>query len=304
MAPLAHTLALLAMAVATAAIEVVPLDMAKNSFDDQYLKCSVTMTKKFRELQRSDFRENEQFKDDWTKATDKWKEWEKDPSPLTEDQAIALMAYTMQEIQLYNQFNKAVREAGRTAAEYQNEFHFKSLHFLLTRALQKLRRPKDCKNVIRGVKNYHFDVNKGDKVRFGQFTSTSLSEKEAQKFGEDTMFKVYTCHGVEIQEFSVKPWQKEVLVPPFETFKVTSVSKEGNTMHIELHSTGNSSNYECAWLKGDIMGTNIWFRKPITRKTWEDQGRPVSGGSLPRNSPNLGGLLLATVAMAVVTGIL
>ncbi|XP_066196867.1 erythroblast NAD(P)(+)--arginine ADP-ribosyltransferase-like [Sylvia atricapilla] len=272
MAPLAHTLALLAMAVATVAIEVVPLDLAKSSFDDQYLKCSVTI--KSQELQDSDFLKNEKFKYGWKIARERWKERGSVSYPLTPDQAIALLAYTMRETDLYRRFNEAVRTAGKSSWEYWNEFHFKSLHLLLTQALQKLRRPNDCKNVFRGVRNYHFDAKQGYEVCFGQFTSTSLNENVAQDFGQATMFKVRTCHGVDIQRFSMYPKEEEVLIPPFEIFKVIGVSKSWNTMHIELQSTGNSSNYDCEWLKG---------------------------GSLSRNSPHLEGFLLATVAMAVAT---
>ncbi|XP_066060089.1 erythroblast NAD(P)(+)--arginine ADP-ribosyltransferase-like isoform X2 [Chamaea fasciata] len=276
MAPLAHTLALLAMAVATAAISVVPLDMARNSFDDQYLTCSDKMSKKFPELQGSDFLKNKEFKENWAVAMAQWQNQGSVSSPLTPDEAIALMAYTMTDMNLYEQFNDAVHEAGSSSWKYRNEFHFKSLHFLLTRALQTLRQLGDCKDVFWGVSRYQFEVNKDDEVRFGQFTLAALSET-FQRLGKDTVFQVHTCHGVDIREFSMHPWKEEVLIPPFETFKVIAVSKEGNMMYIELRSTGNSSNYECEWLKG---------------------------GSLPRNSPHLRGLLLATVAMALITGTL
>ncbi|XP_066061935.1 erythroblast NAD(P)(+)--arginine ADP-ribosyltransferase-like [Chamaea fasciata] len=272
MAPMAHTLALLAMAVAIGTIKALSLDMAQESFDDQYLTCGEKLSEDLLQLQVSDFCNNDKFYKDWLNATAQWQKRGSIRESLTPDQAIALMAYTMNEMKLYDRFNKAVQRAGRSSWEYQKKFHFKSLHFLLTRALQTLRHTNDCKNVIRGVKNYHFNVNKGDKVRFGQFASTSLSEKVAQNYGKATMFKVYTCHGVDIQKFSMYPDEKEVLIPPFETFEVTGVSEEGNT--IDLRSTGTTSNYECEWLKG---------------------------GSLPRNSPRLGGLLLATVAMAVIT---
>uniref|UniRef100_A0A8C3QN64 NAD(P)(+)--arginine ADP-ribosyltransferase n=1 Tax=Cyanoderma ruficeps TaxID=181631 RepID=A0A8C3QN64_9PASS len=277
MAPLAHTLALLAMAVAIVAIKVVPLDMAKNSFDDQYLECSENLSEDLVELQVSDFCKNDEFFNNWKTAKAQWKKQGSVSSPLTRDQAIALMAYTMNTTNLYEEFNKAVRVAGSSSWKYQKKFHFKSLHFLLTRALQILRRTNDCKNVFRGVKNFHFDVNQDDEVRFGQFASTSLSEQVAKGFGNDTIFKVYTCYGVDIQKFSMYPSQKEVLIPPFETFMVNAVHKEGNTMHIELRSNRKFSNYDCEWLKG---------------------------GSLSRNSPHLLGLLLATMAVAVVTGTL
>ncbi|KAM4907043.1 NAD(P)(+)--arginine ADP-ribosyltransferase 2-like [Sylvia borin] len=274
MAPLAHTLALLAMAMATVAIEVVPLDMAKNSFDDQYLTCRSNMSEKFGELQRSDFHKNDEFARNWAKAMAQWQKLGSFSSSLTPEQAIALMAYTMKELNLYKQFNDAVREAGSSSWKYHNKFHFKSLHFLLTSALQTLRQPNNCKKVFPCVSRYQYKVNKDEIVRFSQFASTSLSQTVAQRFGKDTMFQVTTCHGADIQKFSRYQGEQEVLIPPFETFKVTSVSKEGNTMHIELQSTGNSSNYNCEWLKG---------------------------GSPSRNSPHLGGLLLATVVMAVVT---
>ncbi|XP_064559301.1 NAD(P)(+)--arginine ADP-ribosyltransferase 2-like [Zonotrichia leucophrys gambelii] len=261
--------------MATVDIKAVPLDMAQNSFDDQYLKCSNKMTEKLPELKRSDFLKNGTFEKIWNKATAVCENQGYCASTLTKDQAIALLVYTMGDV--YSDFNTAVRTAGKSSQQYQDKFYFKTLHFLLTNVLQKLRRPNECLNVFRGVKDVQFKVNAGDKVRFGQFASSSLDKSVAQGFGTDTMFEVQTCHGADIHNFSFKKHEKEVLIPPFETFEVTYVKKEQSTLNIGLRSTGIFSNYDCEWLRG---------------------------GSLPRNSPHLGGFLLATVAMAVAIGTL
>ncbi|XP_071274282.1 erythroblast NAD(P)(+)--arginine ADP-ribosyltransferase-like isoform X1 [Agelaius tricolor] len=258
MAPLDQTLALLAMAMATMGFEVVPLDMAQDSFDDQYQGCGPAMTEALPALNRSDFGQNPLFAKAWTKARAEWQSRGSRVSPLSSPaQAIALMAYTMND--LYGEFNPGVHTAGRSRQEYGDNFHFKTLHFLLTQALATLRvtqGPK-CQNVYRGVCGVRFQAVSGDIVRFGRFTSASQNVTASQQFGRDTMFQVYTCHGAEIHEFSKYPGEMEVLIPPFETFEVIEVSKKGERLWIQLRSNGTFSKYNCEWLQGGATDESL-----------------------------------------------
>ncbi|NXL71462.1 NARE ribosyltransferase, partial [Leptocoma aspasia] len=248
------TLALLAMTVATTAITVVPLDMAWDSFDDQYRGCGHAMTQLLPALNHFEFQQNPLFARVWVNAVTQWQRRGPPVTPLSPAQAIALMTYTMKD--MYKVFNAAVRVAGRSRQEYQDNFHFKTLHFLLTDALATLRdaRGPPCHRVFRGVRGVRFEARRGDAVRFGQFTSTSLHKEIAQQFGTDTVFQVQTCQGVDIREFSSNPSEEEVLIPPFETFEVTNVTQEGDRAWIQLCSTGTFSRYRCEWLRRDIMG--------------------------------------------------
>ncbi|KAM4908010.1 erythroblast NAD(P)(+)--arginine ADP-ribosyltransferase-like [Sylvia borin] len=252
MAHLAQTLALLAMTVATAATKEVPLDMAWESFDDQYCGCGPEMTAALRALNRSEFRKNPLFARVWPRAVAVWQSNGSRVSPLSSpDQAIAITAYTMDD--LYEEFNKAVHSAGSSRQEYRKNFHFKTLHFLLTQALGTLRHAekKQCRRVFRGVHDIRFKARRGQRVRFGQFTSTSLSIETAQSFGRSTIFQVHTCHGADIHQFSIFPQEEEVLIPPFETFEVTKVIQDMCSTRIWLRSTGTFSKYDCEWVSED-----------------------------------------------------
>ncbi|NWX65129.1 NRT2 ribosyltransferase, partial [Promerops cafer] len=249
MALLARTLALLAVTVATAAIKVVPLDMARDSFDDQYRGCGQAMTAALPALSHLEFQKNPLFTQVWVKADAEWRKRGSPVSPLASPaQAIALMAYTSQDV--YKDFNAAVRAAGRSRQQYRDNFHFKTLHFLLTKALATLRHAQHapCRHVFRGVRDVRFQARRGQRVRFGQFTSTSLSKEVAQKYGTDTLFYVHTCHGVDIQAFSFYLSNREVLIPPYETFEVTKVTRNGKRASIWLRSAGTFSKHNCAWL--------------------------------------------------------
>ncbi|CAN8176908.1 unnamed protein product [Coccothraustes coccothraustes] len=231
------------------AIKEVTLDMAQDSFDDQYRGCGPAMTAALPALNRSEFQQNPLFAQAWVKARAKWQSRGSPVSPLSSPaQAIALMAYTMKELQLYEKFNVAVRTAGRSSQEYRDNFHFKTLHFLLTQALVTLRDTQgrqQCHRVFRGVRDIHFQTWHGQRVRFGQFASTSLKKEIALRFGTDTVFEVHTCHGVDIHQFSMYPGEEEVLIPPFETFEVTQVIWDGKRTWISLRSAGTFSKYNC-----------------------------------------------------------
>ncbi|XP_039582354.1 erythroblast NAD(P)(+)--arginine ADP-ribosyltransferase-like [Passer montanus] len=203
MAPLAYTLALLAMTVATMAIKVVPLDMALDSFDDQYWGCSHAMNVALPALHNSEYQLNPHFAWSWFHADAQWHKRGSPVSSLVSPwQAVAVMAYTM--MYLYKEFNVAVSVAGRSHQEYQNKFQFKMLHFLLTEDLVMLRHAQNgqCHHVFLGVRDVQFQAWRGQRVRFGQFTSASLSKETTQKYGTDTIIEVHMCHSMDIQAFS------------------------------------------------------------------------------------------------------
>lgn len=71
----------------------------------------------------------------------------------------------------------------------------------------------------------------------------------------DTVLTMGMCHGVDIRPFSSNASEKQLLIPPFETFNVTHVTQEWGVSHILLNSTGTHTNHNCEWLRGDVMGT-------------------------------------------------
>ncbi|XP_078515136.1 ecto-ADP-ribosyltransferase 5-like [Lissotriton helveticus] len=237
---------------------VIMLDMVPNSFDDQYDGCADKMEERIitEGLLEKELSRNIPLRQQWNSATQEWARRKNSgtlprlPRGFKDEYGVALMAYTGSGI--YTQFNAAVREGGQSTAHYMNNFHFKSFHFYLTRAFQLLK--ESCKShpndVYRGV-TVQFSPPKGSdkKMRFGQFTSTSLDKKIAEEFGLDSFFAIRSCFGVHIQKYSFYPDQAEVLIPASEVFTVTKYMEQGH--RFVLNSTQEAcSKYKCAYLDG------------------------------------------------------
>uniref|UniRef100_A0A8C2SZD2 NAD(P)(+)--arginine ADP-ribosyltransferase n=1 Tax=Coturnix japonica TaxID=93934 RepID=A0A8C2SZD2_COTJA len=230
----------------------VRMDMANESYDDQYNGCEDKMKARLPELNRTEIDTNKPYATTWKKASAEWQQRCRrlsDCPQLTQDQAIAVLAYSAAG-GMCQQFNEATRQGGRSHKHYLNSYHFKVLHFLLTQALQALQRSQpDCHNVYRGVRGINFTAEIGKAVRFGQFTSTSLWKNATKKFGNDTIFVVNTCYGVPIKKLSFFKEENEVLIPPFEVFKVTNFTRINGKPQIQLRSNGTLSRHNCELVK-------------------------------------------------------
>ncbi|NXT82335.1 NARE ribosyltransferase, partial [Zapornia atra] len=227
------------------------LDMAPNSFDDQYKGCSDQMEAKLQELNRTEFESNSIYAEAWKKASAEFQRHRLPSSVLKPLQAIALLAYTVESPPMRQKFNEDVGEAGCSREEYLLSFHFKVLHFLLTQAIGALRhaQPRRCYNVYSVVQDIIFTAQPGEIVRFGKFAESALNKEHTEGFGDGTIFSVKTCYGVPIRGGSEELSGEGVIIPPFETFEVVSVTRKGNTAHIELHSKDVYSKYNCEFVK-------------------------------------------------------
>ncbi|NXR58694.1 NAR1 ribosyltransferase, partial [Rhadina sibilatrix] len=257
MALLAQTLALLAVTLTTMANKVKRLDMAEDSFDDQYQGCRPAMTAALPALKRSELQLNPAFAKAWAEATGRWQKRRSTDSPLSPAQATAVIAFATDG--LHQEFNAAVGAAGRSPREYRDNFHFKTLHFLLTDALAALRADLGgtCQDTFHRLCGVQFVAQQGDTVRFDRFLSVPRSGGPDSCPGKGSLLRVYTCRGVDVTFFTTDLPKGGVVIPPFETFKVVQVTQHGDTAVMQLRSAGTSSNHNCEWLKGDSAGDSL-----------------------------------------------
>ncbi|XP_050956046.1 GPI-linked NAD(P)(+)--arginine ADP-ribosyltransferase 1 [Labeo rohita] len=239
---------------------IYPFNMALNSVDDQYDGC----TKEMAHLVMTEYLEKElnnsaEFQMAWQEAKNNASAPEDD---LTENHSIAIYVYTDKDV--YREFNKAVRSE---KDKYQNmTFPWYSLHFLLTEAIQILKKTqKGCKSTYRGT-HVRFDKDVlNTEVRFGSFTSSSLNRTVAEDFGNAFCFEIYTCEGAEVTHYSKFPDEDEVLIPPYETFKVTGVINRTDENDLwcdtvfTLESSGKISDLNCKLFNSGnhVVGFNV-----------------------------------------------
>ncbi|XP_050961668.1 NAD(P)(+)--arginine ADP-ribosyltransferase 2-like [Labeo rohita] len=225
-----------------------PLDMALNSVDDRYEGC----TNKMADVVKNFYLDKERKSEIYNKA---WQEGEKHAKKpednLKRNHSIAIYVYS--DSKVFSDFNNDARSGKKN---YENKtYKWYSLHFLLTDAIQILKKQNKCFKTYRGTKvKFNEDV-KNKEVRFGSFTSSSLNPDRAKFFGNVSCFEIYTCEGADVSKYSKLPHEKEVLIPPYETFKVTDVKTKEKQKDLwcdtvfTLTSSGKRSDLNCALFK-------------------------------------------------------
>lgn len=196
-----------------------PLDMKEDCVDDQCTgskeEILPLVDKSFRQKRDSD----KDFKESWTEGQHNCKKG----NEVGLNESIALYVYTysgVRHLSIHKDFNVATRtgKGDYKAGTYQWYF----FHYWLTKALQALKEHQtSCLTTYRGV-NGEFTVE-STKIRFGAFTSTSTDKNVAKGYGTISCFETYTCYGANIVEYSADKSEKEVLIPPYETFEIAEV---------------------------------------------------------------------------------
>ncbi|XP_073712857.1 ecto-ADP-ribosyltransferase 5-like [Misgurnus anguillicaudatus] len=194
--------------------------MTPDSVDDMYDGCTAKMKKLVREkFQKKEIAANiSGFGTAWNIGKNKTNSTQDSRNHL-----IAIYVYTGAVAGLYKEFNKDVRTGKQT---YQSKtFSWYTLHFWLTRAIRTLKQTQNgCILTYRGTWDTFDGVNNTE-IRFGSFASSSRDPNVIKTFGNKSCFEIRTCHGADVTKYSWHPKQKEVLIPPYEKFKVIKIKK-------------------------------------------------------------------------------
>ncbi|XP_031414400.1 ecto-ADP-ribosyltransferase 5-like [Clupea harengus] len=251
-------ISMLFTAVADTRREVFPLNMAPYSVDDDYEGCSAEMSK----LVDTKYLPSEisgTFEEAWRNTKNEIQGMKQQLDHLTINHAIAIRLYTHKELKMYLDLNNAVRTGKK---HYTTTFMYHSLHFLLTDAIQHLNPEGACFKVYRRT-DLDF-TNQNPSIRFGSFTSTSLHTNISAEFGSKSCFEVLTCYGANVTKYSKHPEENEVLIPPYETFTIKEVIRNGDDQTAmkcetvyQLESSGIESNLRCA-MSSSTAGREIF----------------------------------------------
>ncbi|ROL49879.1 GPI-linked NAD(P)(+)--arginine ADP-ribosyltransferase 1, partial [Anabarilius grahami] len=226
--------------------QIFPLDMALNSVDDQYDGCTENMTylvetkylKRELNISKSDFKRAWQAGEIYATVPE---------NNLTKNHSISIYVYTDRTV--YEDFSNDTRYGKQNYTVEAYEWY--SLYFLLTKAIQILKETQDeCFQTYRRTKVNFTENVLNTTVRFGSFASSSL-DRNRKIFGNVSCFEIYTCYGANVSKYSKFPREKEVLIPPYETFNVTDVKTIADQKDLwcetvyTLKSSGNTSYLNC-----------------------------------------------------------
>lgn len=144
---------------------------------------------------------------------------------ISKDHLAALIAHDSEDEMSIVSFNKAVQTLGEDAKMYEDQFHFKSLHFLLMDSMRELQ-PKDCKTVY-AVPKDRYVASKGSEMRLGRFLKAHFSFSDLKKwtdFDDTFILNITSCFFAKMGA-NICSKDDAVLLSPAEAFTVEDLVK-------------------------------------------------------------------------------
>ncbi|KYO17502.1 ecto-ADP-ribosyltransferase 4 precursor isoform A [Alligator mississippiensis] len=203
------------------AVPQIFMDMAPDSFDDGYDGCRNQVVEDLKQGNyfQKELGAHENYSSIWEKAEEAWAMMSTSLLKEMQENHSIALIAYTMNSPLHSDLNQAISRAGKSPGHYRHNFPFKYLHFYLTTAIQL----------------------------------------EAKKFGTETMFIIKTCLGAPVQQFSHYASEREVLIPPYEVFRVRKVNWTQRGNWLRLDSLGNYSKYNCELLKASrIDEPRLW----------------------------------------------
>lgn len=227
----------------------IELSMMDKCIDDSFTNCNVKMDQQVKTVYFPREIKNPLFREAWDVseecALEQLKKLQNMYQALTSNHTRALCIYTNDEPILYVPLNAALRTGAGIYSTPSFKYH--ALYFWLVSAIQILK--NSCETTYRRTNDiYTGKINQN--MRFGYFASSSRKPNLLQ-FGNETCFHIRTCHGAYIEKYSIIAGEDEVLIPPYEVFKVTKIVKNsyGSLQNCKkifvLESVGTKSNLNC-----------------------------------------------------------
>ncbi|KAM9856737.1 ecto-ADP-ribosyltransferase 5-like [Aulostomus maculatus] len=230
------------------------LDLAPEAVDDIYDGCHEDAMKKFvhSDVLKQELTLNEGFKKSWSTAC---------PVLIPggkKEHTSAIKAYANGDSKFIQSFNDAVEKMGVNVTTYEENFHFKALHFLLMDSIRLLK-PKECKNMYR-MSNIKYNVKKGSQVRFGRFTSAKSDLSMIEDMDGEAYFNITSCFFIKLDGLCDQIGD-EVLLSPAEEFTVEDVKQiidDGSTYteitlkHSKYHSFHNCLSFPRSSSPADV----------------------------------------------------
>lgn len=191
-------------------------DQTDDVFDDCRSKAAVVNDKA--EMQKCDAMSTN-FSQAWNNAEQEAQE----PAHnyMEKHHSISIYMYTSIMLQPVKQDLEATESTGKPLKE---TFEPRSLYFSLSEAIQIMRHSQvTCQNTKYSTGTL-FNLNIHNKlIRFGTFI---LGFDRWNFTRNASCFEVYTCFGADVTHYSALKLNSQVLIPPYEVFRVTDIEKD------------------------------------------------------------------------------